>query len=556
MNDIKEIIANELQKIGLEAVAADLEYPKNLANGDFSFFVKDKAVALEDLSLDKISHEYIEKAVVLGRFINFFLSKKFFVDVLARIIEMGDQFGKNQSLVGQKIILDYTDPNPFKVFHIGHLMSNAIGESLSRLIEWSGADITRANYQGDVGPHVAKAIWGMMQLKKQTPSDDESLTVKTNFLGRAYVLGSDAYEENESIKKEIDEINTKIYEKSDEEIKHLYDWGRKFSLEHFEEIYKKLGTRFNVYFFESETAPLGLFIVDELLKKGILEKSEGAVVFKGEQYDLHTRVFVNSRGLPTYETKELGLSKMKFDRADYDKSIVITAKEQVGHFEVILKVLEFVDHRAANRTRHIPHGMMRFAEGKMSSRKGNVITGESLISHVEVDMQEKMKDRELSDSEKAEVAEQVSVGAIKYSILRQSPGKDIIFDFAKSLSFEGDSGPYLQYTHARICSVLAKTAAAKISASLDTPENPGEIERLLWRFSDVVERAQKELAPQLVTTYITNVASAFNAYYAGNVILDPKNSEISAYRVVLAQAVKHVLKNGMFLLGIKAPERM
>jgi len=556
MNDIKEIIANELQKIGLEAVAADLEYPKNLANGDFSFFVKDKAVALEDLSLDKISHEYIEKAVVLGRFINFFLSKKFFVDVLARIIEMGDQFGKNQSLVGQKIILDYTDPNPFKVFHIGHLMSNAIGESLSRLIEWSGADITRANYQGDVGPHVAKAIWGMMQLKKQTPADDESLTVKTNFLGRAYVLGSDAYEENESIKKEIDEINTKIYEKSDEEIKHLYDWGRKFSLEHFEEIYKKLGTRFNVYFFESETAPLGLFIVDELLKKGILEKSEGAVVFKGEQYDLHTRVFVNSRGLPTYETKELGLSKMKFDRADYDKSIVITAKEQVGHFEVILKVLEFVDHRAANRTRHIPHGMMRFAEGKMSSRKGNVITGESLISHVEVDMQEKMKDRELSDSEKAEVAEQVSVGAIKYSILRQSPGKDIIFDFAKSLSFEGDSGPYLQYTHARICSVLAKTAAAKISASLDTPENPGEIERLLWRFSDVVERAQKELAPQLVTTYITNVASAFNAYYAGNVILDPKNSEISAYRVVLAQAVKHVLKNGMFLLGIKAPERM
>lgn len=556
MKDIKEIISEELKKIGVDAMSSDLEHPKNLANGDFAFFVKDKEVVLEKLPLEKIAHEYIEKVSIFARFINFTLSKKYFADTLALAIETGDAFGHNKNLAGKNIIIEYTDPNPFKVFHIGHLMSNSIGESLARLVASSGATVTRANYQGDVGPHVAKAIWGMMKLRKEHPADSEPVAAKTAFLGKAYVLGATEYEDNADAKKEIDVINKKIYEKTDAEVNRLYVWGREASLAHFEEIYKKLGTKFNLYFFESETAPVGLFAVEELLGKGILEKSEGAVVFKGEQYGLHTRVFVNSQGLPTYETKELGLSKMKFDRQDFDQSIVITASEQTDYFHVLLKVLEFYDHRVANRTRHVPHGMMRFAEGKMSSRKGNVITGESLMVEVEALVQEKMKDRDLSAEEKAEVAEQVAVGAIKYSILKQSPGKDIIFDFEKSLSFEGDSGPYLQYTHARICSVLAKAGEGKISASLDTQEEVGDLERLLVRFPSVVERAQKEFAPQLITTYVTNVASAFNSYYAGNKIIDAGNAEVSAYRLALVQAVKTVLQNGLFLLGIKAPERM
>jgi arginyl-tRNA synthetase len=556
MKDIKEIIAEELKKVGVEATSGDLEHPKNLANGDFAFFVKNKEVVLEKLPLEKISHEYLEKVSIFARFINFTLSKKYFTDVLARVIETGDTFGHNQNLAGKNIIIEYTDPNPFKVFHIGHLMSNSIGESLARLVASSGATVTRANYQGDVGPHVAKVIWGMMKLKKEQPKDSELVTAKTAFLGKAYVFGASEYEENAEAKKEIDAINKKIYEKTDTEINRLYSWGREASLAHFEEIYKKLGTKFNLYFFESETAPVGLFAVEELLGKGILEKSDGAVVFKGEQYGLHTRVFINSQGLPTYETKELGLSKMKFDRQDYDQSIVITASEQTDYFHVLLKVLEFYDHRVANRTRHVPHGMMRFAEGKMSSRKGNVITGESLLADVEKLVQEKMADRDLSAEEKAEVAEQVSVGAIKYSILKQSPGKDIIFDFEKSLSFEGDSGPYLQYTHARICSVLAKAVEENISPSLDQVEDAGDLERLLARFPTVVERAQKEFTPQLITTYLTNLASAFNSYYAGNKIIDAGNAEVSAYRLALAQAVKTVLQNGLFLLGIKAPVRM
>lgn len=566
MKDIRDILIKELKKLGLEAAPAELGRPKSLAHGDYSFFIKDKngeANDLKKLPLEKVSgahsHDYIEKVELVGRFLNFRLSKRFFADALAENLKLEMANGRNKNLSDKKVIIEYTQPNPFKEFHIGHLMSNSIGESLSRIIEWNGAKVTRANYQGDIGPHVAKAIWAMKN-EGLKPAD-----LTSEKMGRLYVIGSTKYEVDETAKKEIDEINKLVYAKTDPEINALYDAGRKISLEHFEEIYKKLGTEFtkSFYFFESQTAPDGLFVVEELLKKGILVKSDGAVIFKGEDYGLHTRVFVNSQGLPTYETKELGLSKMKFAKGNFDQSIVITASEQKDYFNVLLKVLSFANAEIANKTRNVTHGMMRFAEGKMSSRKGNVITAESMIADVEKLVGEKIQandGRGFSEDEKAEVAEAVAVGAIKYSILKQSPGRDIIFDFAKSLSFEGDSGPYLQYTHARICSVLEKAAAAKIKPKIsgDDTENPGELEHLLVRLPEIVERAQAEFAPQLITTYLINVASAFNAYYANNLILsdDAAKARQSAYRLALAQATKNVLAVGLYLLGIRAPEKM
>ncbi len=567
MNNIYSIVINELSKLSIKAEKADLNPPKDLKNGDISFFIKDKDIQVENLKLEKINHPYIGKAVLVGRFINFYFSNKYFVDAIKDISADPLTVGRNNNLDGQKIIIEFTDPNPFKPFHIGHLMSNSIGESISRITEWSGAHVTRANYQGDVGPQIAKAVWGMKKMGIKNSDNivkaiankflgqNDSLTIAVDDIGKAYVFGAAAYEEEEDSKKEIHEINKKIYDRTDSEINALYDWGRKVSLAHFEEIYAKLGTNFDKYFFESQTAPIGMFVVEELLKKGVLEKSEGAIVFKGEQYGLHTRVFVNSQGLPTYEAKELGLAKAKFDRTDYDRSIVITGSEQTDYYKVFLKVLEFADHRAANRTKHIPHGMMRFAEGKMSSRKGNVITGESLIADVEKLVEEKIKDRKLTKAQKKEITEYVAVGAIKYSILKQSPGKDIIFDFAKSLSFEGDSGPYVQYTHARINSLLRKAMEQSIEASVDYPEAPGELEHTLVRFGEVVERAQKELAPQLITTYIIQLASAFNAYYANNVIVDLEDKN-SSYRIALAGAVKNTLAVGLALIGIRAPQEM
>lgn len=553
MLGIKEIIIDELARVSLVVSEADLDFPKSLKNGDIAVFIKEGEIDQDKVS--KINHEYIESVAVVGKFVNFFLSKKFFNDCLEKVLKEGGNFARNQNLSGKKIIVEYTDPNPFKEFHIGHLMSNAVGESISRLAEWSDAELTRANYQGDVGPQVAKAIWGIIKLSAEKPEDSSSHKDKVAFLGRAYVIGANAYEESEKDKEEIKLINKKVYDKSDSKINDLYEWGRKISLDQFEVIYKKLGTKFDRYFFESQTAPIGMFVIEELLNKGILEKSEGAVIFRGENYGLHTRVFVNSQGLPTYETKELGLTKMKFDLKDWDQSIVITAHEQKDFFDVVLKVLEFADHRAANRTRHISHGMMRFAEGKMSSRKGNVITGESLISDVEKLVLEKISDRDLSQDEKAEIATQVAVGAIKYSVLRQSPGKDIVFDFDKSLSFEGDSGPYLQYTRARINSLIRKAGEAGIEPGLDEEAQTTEIEKLIARFPAVVSRAQVELAPQLISTYLINLSSAFNSFYAENQIIGD-DEKMSAHRVALSKAVGNILGVGLHLLGIPTPERM
>ena len=554
--ELKKAIKEAISVLGFEIEDIHLEHPADLSYGDYSTNVamvlgktnnrNPKELAQE--ITDKISeNKSIEKVEVAGAgFINFYLSQEFFTESIKEILKEKDKWGSNGSLKKQKIIVEYTDPNPFKEFHIGHLMSNAIGESISRLVEFSGVETKRANYQGDVGLHVAKAIWGLQH--------GGSTSVQPELLGKAYAEGAKAYEEDEKAKEEIKEINKKVYDKSDKSINEIYDDGRKVSLEHFEEIYKKLGTKFDEYFFESETSPIGKKLVEENVGK-VFEESDGAVIFKGEDFGLHTRVFINSEGLPTYEAKDLALAKVKSERYDYDKSVVITASEQKEYYKVVLEAMKQISPDLASKTKHITHGMLRLPSGKMSSRTGDVITGESLIEEVNVRVLEKMKDSEIENKEG--IAEQVAVGAIKYSILKQSAGKDIVFDMDKSLSFEGDSGPYLQYSHTRASAVLEKAKAEGVTPNL-SKGNPWteaiELEKLLYRFPEVVERANEEFEPHYVTTYLTELAGAFNSFYAKEKIVE--ESETASYKVALTEAFKTTIKNGLWLLGIKTPDRM
>ena len=497
----------------------------------------------------------IEKVEVAGSgFINFYLSKDFFIENLKKVLKEKTKFGHNQNLKGEKTIVEYTDPNPFKEFHIGHLMSNSIGESLSRIFEFQGARIKRANYQGDVGLHVAKVIWG--KLKNPDKTWQES-----------YVLGNKGYKENENTKKEIEEINKKIYEmilrktqdRSDKNINKLYYEGKKESLNYFEKIYKKLGTKFDYYFFESEVGDFGKKIVREGLEKGIFEKGEkGVIVFKGEKYGLHTRVFISSEGLPTYEAKELGLAKIKYDRYKYNNSIIVTGNEINEYFKVLIASMKEIFPDLAQKTKHIGHGMMRLPEGKISSRSGKVITFESLLNQVEWLVREKIKNRDLPDAEKKKITEKVAVGTLKYSILKQSIGSDIVFDFEKSISFEGDSGPYLQYSLARAMSVLRKAESEKIKRDPNLrmhPNNPNNFEKKMIYFPDVVEKSGKEYEPHYIVLYLTELAREFNGYYESNRIVEKKD-EFSPYKVALTEAFSIIMKNGLWLLGIETPERL
>ena len=582
---IKKVVVEMGVKEG-ETPAFTLEHPDIMSHGDFATNI---ALALSKplkKSPTEIAKQIVEKLEVLRQaqddeniqkisiagpgFINFYLSPKYFASGVGEILDKQETFGQNNILNGQKTIIEYTDPNPFKDFHIGHLMSNTVGEAISRLVAGNGALVKRANYQGDVGLHVAKCIWGVEKLLQDDPIHKKEIFgswfgfgKNPKIWGQAYSLGAAAYEENPEAQKEIIELNKKIYDKSDRTVNKIYQAGRKISLAEFEKIYKILGTKFDFYFFESQVGGAGQALVEKGLAAGYFEKSDGAIIFKGEKYDpsLHTRVLINSQGLPTYETKELGLIFEKNKKFPFDKTISITGNEINEYYRVMLQAMALTLPDLAKKAVHIGHGMLRLPTGKMSSRTGKVITGEALLAEIRKNILEKMKERNMSEKEKERVAEIVSIGALKYSILKQEAGKDIIFDFDKSLSFEGDSGPYLQYSYVRAKSILEKAKKegirAEVSGEVSSMEYLvlGELPKLLIRFPEIVERAGAEYAPHYLATYLTALASTFSTFYANQTVVDKKDKNSSA-KVALVLAFSIVMKSGLNLLGIKVPERM
>jgi len=576
---IQKLIKDALGNLEIEVSDISLEHPADLKMGDYSTNLalaiaknigsnpKELAQKIVAEILRLNTDPYIEKVEAAGAgFINFYLSRKFFAHSVEEILNKGDGVGKNDSWSGKKVMIEYTDPNPFKPFHIGHLMTNAIGESIARILEHSGAQVARANYQGDVGLHVAKAIYGLLQ-NENLAKKHGSTGLQAQNIGQAYVFGAGAYENNPEAKKKITEINKKVYDKSDEKINDLYKWGFKVTMEAFEDLYKMLGTKFDFYFLESQMAVIGERavranvdeIIDPIGSKKIFEKSDGAIVFKAEKYDpkLHTRVFITSEGLPTYETKELGLIEEKFRTdPDMDLSVMVTANEQLDYMRVVAKAISIIHPEFKDRMMHITHGMMRFASGKMGSRKGNVITGESLLNDVRDEILEKMTDREFENEEREKVAADVAVSAIKYSILKQDTGGDIIYDFEKSISFEGDSGPYLQYSFARANSVLEKAKKENILPDPHAfPSELFEVEKLLYKFSEVVLRSAKEYEPHYVANYLIEVARAYNSFYGNNQIVK-KDDPASGYKVALTFAFSFVMQKGLHLLGIESPKKM
>ena len=499
-------------------------------------------------------------------FVNFWISKNEIQKEFSEIAKNGG-YGTSESMKGKTVMIEYTDPNPFKLFHIGHLMSNAIGESIARLHEVAGARVIRVNYQGDIGLHVAKAIWAVIKLdesvqKMHPDSTPEKIVYDWEDLvnGKAYRMGNDAYERDQKVKAEVIEINKKLYEKSDNYLNQRYLKGREESLKHLRELYKRLGTKFNHDFFESEVADDGIKIVAE--HPDIFVKSDGAVVFRGEDHNLHTRVFVNTQGLPTYEAKELGVNKKKFELYHPDFSIIVTGNEVNDYFRVLLKAMELVLPEIASRTRHIGHGMLRLPTGKMSSRTGTVITAEEFIEQAK----HAIKDREnaesdLNASEREASREAIAIGAIKYSILKQSIGQDIVFDFEKSLSVKGDSGPYLQYTYARLRSILRKSKVEGHKLSVgeqECLEAEAELSliRKLIELPDVIETSVEELSSSFIAKYLHDLANLANRFYESTPVMKEENDDRRRARLVLVEIAARILKEGLGLLGISAPERV
>lgn len=564
-NALEQSIKDALKELNLETESVHFEHPEHSEHGDYATNVA-LALAkkagknpreLADAIAETLSANLpagVSKVEVAGPgFINFYLTNEFFGESIEAVLDAGENYGKNETLKGEKWMYEYTDANPFKVFHIGHLMSNAVGESLSRIAVFQGAEVLRGNYQGDIGLHVAKAVWAIREDKGNIPDESVSLEERVIYLGKRYVFGEESYEAN---KEDINAVNKALYEKSDEELNALYAQGRQWSLDYFETIYTKLGTKFDHYFFESEVGPKGVETVKQFIGS-VFEESDGAVIYKGEKHGLHTRVFINSLGLPTYEAKEIGLNLTKFEVApDLDHSVIVTANEIDEYFKVLLNALKEIDQNVGEKTEHISHGMLKLTSGKMSSRKGNIITGESLIADTEELVAKRLAERNLSEDTKQAIKTTVAVAALKFMILRTATGGDIVYDAEKSVSFEGDSGPYLQYAYTRAQSVLRKASLEGIEPNVQTPKEIGPVERLLYQFPELVKDAHVNRAPHTIVTYLTELAGAFNSFYAQGKIIDSDNKEVSAYKLALTKAFAITMKNGLWLLGIEAPEEM
>ena len=570
-HEIYMAVAGALSSCGFPAVRFSVEWADDAGRGEYACNVA-MIVAKEtgkppreiaDLLCENLagSVEGVERVVVAGPgFLNFYLSRRFFCEKIRVIHSLGERWGRNESEAGREVLVEYSSPNLFKPLHVGNLVGTIVGESVARLFEAGGATVRRVTYPCDVGMTVAKAVWGLLRTDGN-PGD-------LNSLGEAYRFGSEQYEGGAEAKREIEEVNAIIYGTDGgsgatgrAEIMDMYERGKETSFTHINQLCATLGTAFDAVIFESDAGPAGKQLVEERLRDGLFEEDDGAVIFRGEKYGLHTRVFLNSHGQPTYEAKELGNFALKRERyPDADYSVIVTGSEQKEYFTVLIRVMNELFGGAGGAVEHIATGFLTLSGGggggseKMSSRKGNVLTGESLLADLRGEATVYAKETRAEDAD--DLGDQIAVSALKYQILRQRTGSAIVFDRQRAFSFEGDSGPYLQYTRARIVSVLEKAAEAGVSVSFDSvPDTVYAVERLVCRFDEVIEYALVNRSPHSVVAYATELAGAFNSLYGAERIAD-SSDPFAGYKTAVAGAVGLTLENALRVLGIPSPSRM
>jgi len=466
------------------------------------------------------------------------------------------------SKTGKTIMVEFAHPNTHKAFHIGHLRNITTGECIVRLLEAVGNTVIRVNYQGDVGLHIGKALYGILHVpdyeKVIVETEMKTVQEKAAFLGKTYALGAKAYEEDPGAKEEIERINKEIYAK-DSKIFSLYEKTRAWSLAYFDHIYNRVGSTFDRLYFESDVYVSGKQLVEDGVEKGIFVRDQGAVIFPGENFGLHNRVFITSGGNPTYEAKDMGLAKLQFE--DYHPDLVIhcVSSEQSGYFQVIIEALSYLLPETKDKEYHLVYGWVNLKEGKMSSRTGVVVLGEWLIDTVKEEIRikvldniSKYKDSELTASSE-DISETLAIAAVKYSFLKVGTTQQIAFDIHESVNLHGDSGPYLLYTYARCQSVIRKAGGQGMGESNEqktVTKEEKSLARLLLYFPEIVEEAARLYAPNNICTYLFTLAQAFNVFYQNCPILD------NPYRLKLTMASARVLKQGLYILGIETVERM
>lgn len=445
---------------------------------------------------------------------------------------------------GQTVVIETNNPNPFKAMHIGHAFNAILGDSIANLIEAGGAKTYRVSYHGDVGLHVGKSMYSLLKFVNGDPHALQSVppNERNRFMSRMYAEGSKAYKEDDTAKAEIDALAEQSFTREDPVYAAVYDVCKGWSFEQIDDIVKRLGNKPVVQrFLESEADGRGIKIVQDNTPK-VFQQSKGALVFPGSQYGSFDNVFVSAKGRGLYGARDLGLIQLKNEQFHPARSYIVTAEEQRDYFKGVIAAAELCMPTLKNVTVNISTGTVKLTTGKMSSRSGDVVEIEWLFEQI----------AEAIEERGGEPTQEVIAGTLRYQFQKVRVGSDVVFDVQEAVSLQGNSGPYVQYAHARARSILNKKPVPDEKPDMFQPDERSLL-RKITEYQDAVDKAISELMPHHICTYLYELAQNFNRFYEKNRVLDDPRE---AVRLQLVHAYADTLKKGLDLLGIAAPEKM
>lgn len=574
LDKIKQQIADNINRaLEQELITAQkLSYPPQKEMGELSFPCFELARTLQknpaDIATDlkeKVSlPEGIREVQTAGPYLNFFLDRPYLADkLLSEIDQKQEHYGFQEQEEKEKIILEYSNVNTHKEYHVGHLRNICFGEAVTRILNANGHEAIPVSYVNDFGVHVAKTLWNLDDYLKQNYPDQniENLSDKEKgyILGKAYADAAQKSKDSEQAQAEISEIMKKIESRDSQEYE-LWQKTRQWNINQFHQIYQELGVEFKDFFYESEYTEEGNKIVKELLDKGILEKSEGAIIANLEKYNLGVLVIIRSDGTGMYAVADLALAKTKLEKHKPDRSIYVVDNRQTLYFQQLFKILELAGY--GQKMVHLAYEFVKLPDGMMSSRSGNVITYEELRQIViKRSLEETEKRHPDWPGEKLEeTAKRIGFNAIKFEMLKVDANNVITFDIDRALSFDGFTSTYIQYTVARIRSILRKTETDtsktrnKYGGDL-TEEKEHDILLKLAKYPETVATAGENYDPSEIAKYLFDLAQAFNDYYHTVPVLQSEQRTREA-RLALLRAASQTLENGMKLLNLESVDQM
>jgi len=553
-------------KLKPEEIEKFIEVPKDHENGDFAFpcFFLSRQLKTDphDIALDirtKIgnSHAQFQEVQTAGPYINFFVNRKALaLEIMSKIIKQKDSFGKFSKNV-KTVLVEFPGPNTNKPLHLGHLRNMAIGESVSRILEFSGFKVVRGNIVNNVGIHICKSMAAYQKFgKNKTPKSEKKKS--DHFVGDYYVMFNDKSKKD----KKLDLLSHHLLQKSeqgDKETLELLHKMNKWALEGLKQTYEKFGIKHDCEDYESKIYTKGREIILKGVEDGVFKKKkkDGAVYINLKNKKLGEKVLLRADGTSLYMTQDLYLAKQRLEKYSLNEIIYVVAHEQDYHFNVLFEILELLKIANKNSLTHLSYGMVNLPEGKMKSREGTIVDADNLIDKVQDLVKKQLVKRDkLSKKHLEERSLKIALAAIKYLLLKTDIKKDITFDPKQSISFEGDTGPYIQYSYARANSIIkkAKTKAIQIKKFENLKPKEIELVKKLFEFPQLTQKACNDLNPTLIANYAFDLAQIFNEFYHTCPVIGSSEKEV--FRLKLVKSFKQVLKNSLYLLGMEALEKM